>query len=138
MDMGSVAATINLWAVLVSGLATFIIGGLWYSPLLFARIWMAENGFREEDLKRANMAKIFGGAFVLELISAFMLAMFIGPKATAGFSTLAGLMVGLGWVATSLGVLYLFERRSYKLWLINAGYHTISFTAMGAILGFWR
>jgi hypothetical protein len=138
MDMGSAAAAINLWAVLVSSTVTFVIGGLWYSPVLFARIWMAENGFREEDLKGANMAKIFGVAFVLQLIAAFMLAMFIGPQATAGFSTLAGLMVGLGWVATSFGVVYLFERRSIKLWLINAGYLTISFTVMGVILGLWR
>jgi hypothetical protein len=138
MDMGSAAAAINYWAVLVSAVVTFGIGGLWYSPALFARIWMAENGFREEDLKGANMAKIFGTSLALQLISAFMLAMFVGPQATAGFSALAGFMVGIGWVATSFGVVYLFERRSWKLWLINAGYHTISFTVMGVILGVWR
>lgn len=138
MDMGSVAAAINLWAVLVAAAVTFVIGGLWYSPLLFARIWMAENGLREEDLKGSNMAKIFGVSFALQLIAAFMLAMFVGPKATAGFSTLAGFMVGLGWVATSFGVVYLFERRSIKLWLINAGYLTVSFTVMGVILGLWH
>jgi hypothetical protein len=30
---------------------------------------------------------------------------------------------------------YLFEGRSLKLWLINAGYFTLMFTIMGALLG---
>ena len=30
---------------------------------------------------------------------------------------------------------YLFERRSFKLWTINAGYHTVQFTLIGAIIG---
>lgn len=138
MDMGTAAAAINIWAVLVASLATFIIGGLWYSPLLFAKPWMAANGLREEDLKGADMGKIFGGSLVLQLISVFVLAMFVGATSGAAFCITAGFLVGVGWVATSLGVLYLFERRPLKLWLINAGYHTVAFTTAGAILGFWR
>ena len=41
---------INYWAVLVAGLAGFGFAGLWYSPVLFAKPWMAENGFSEKDL----------------------------------------------------------------------------------------
>ena len=45
---------------------------------------------------------------------------------------------GLGWVAMSLGVIYLFEQRSMKLWLINSGYQIVAYTVMGAILGAWK
>jgi hypothetical protein len=52
-------APFNIWAVLVSALSTFLIGGLWYSPALFGKAWMRENGFTEESMKGTNMAKIF-------------------------------------------------------------------------------
>lgn len=124
---------VNFVAVGLAALSAFVLGGLWYS-LLFARSWMALTGQSEEKLKSGNPAVIFGGAFLLNLIAAFVLAMFIGPM-DAKFATAAGLAVGLCWVATSLGVNYLFERRPFGLWLINAGYCTLQFTVMGAIIG---
>ena len=68
---------LNIWAVLVAALSTFLIGGLWYSPALFGKVWMRENGFTEEGLKNSNMAKIFGLAFFLAFIAAINLAMFM-------------------------------------------------------------
>jgi hypothetical protein len=41
-------------------------------------------------------------------------------------------------VTTSFGINYLFERRSLRLFLINGSYHTIQFTLIGAVLGFWH
>ena len=46
---------LNIWAVLVAALSTFLIGGLWYSPAVFGKAWMKENGFTEESLKNSNM-----------------------------------------------------------------------------------
>ena len=126
---------INYLAVALAALSAFVLGGLWYSPILFAGRWAALSGVSEEKLKSGSMAKIFGTTFVLNLVAAFVLAMFIGPAAGIKFATLAGLAVGLGWVATSFGVSYLFERRPLGLWLINAGYFTLHFTLMGAIIG---
>jgi len=114
-------------------LSAFLLGGLWYS-LLFAKQWAALTGQSEEKLKSGNPAIVFGGAFLLNLIAAFMLATVIAPVGVK-FGALAGLLVGLSWVATSLGVNYLFERRPLGLWLINGGYCTLQFTAMGAIIG---
>jgi hypothetical protein len=124
---------VNYLAVALAALSAFVLGGLWYS-LLFAKSWMALTGQSEEKLKSGNPAMIFGGAFLLNLIAAFVLALFIGPMGIK-FATLAGLAVGLLWVATSLGVNYLFERRPLGLWLINGGYCTLQYTAMGAIIG---
>jgi hypothetical protein len=36
-----------------------------------------------------------------------------------------------------LGVIYLFEQRPFKLWLIDAGYQVVNFAAMGAVIGAW-
>ncbi|MGE0179553.1 MAG: DUF1761 domain-containing protein [Sphingomonas sp.] len=125
---------VNYIAVALAALSAFLLGGLWYSPALFANQWMRLTGQDEDTLKSGNMAVIFGAAFLLNLLAAYVLAMFLGPMPLK-YATLAGLSVGLCWVATSLGVNYLFERRPLGLWLINAGYFVLQFTIMGAIIG---
>ena len=125
-------------AVLVATLVSFALGGLWYSPLLFARAWMREAGLDEARLAQANMGRIFGLAFLCNLVMAFNLAAFIGAKASLAFGLFAGFATGLGWIAMALAVVYAFERRSAKLWLINGGYQVLALSLMGAIIGGWR
>ena len=134
MDLSS----INYLAVIAAALVSFVIGGVWFSPIMFANVWMKENGFKEEEMKNANMGKIFGTSFVLALVISFNLAAFIGPEGNFVFGLFAGFAAGLGWVAMSIGIIYLFERRSFKLFLINAGYQVVTYTIMGGILGVWK
>lgn len=132
-------STLNWWAVLVAAISTFLIGGLWYSPILFGKAWMKENNFTEETLSKSNMAKIFGLSFLFSFIMAFNLAMYLNHESTtASFGAIAGFLAGFGWVAMSLFIIGLFERKSVKLMLINAGYVTVSFVIMGLIIGAWR
>ena len=46
---------------------------LWYSPVLFGKAWMAENGLSDEDVQGGNMLRTYGTAFILGLIIAFYL-----------------------------------------------------------------
>jgi hypothetical protein len=81
---------------------------------------------------------IFVGTFILALLIALNLALFLGPDRTLGFGVFAGFMAGLLWVAAAFGITYLFERKPFGLFLINAGYHVILFTIVGAIIGVWK
>jgi hypothetical protein len=129
--------SINYFAVIAAALSAFLIGGVWYSAL-FAKPWMEENGLTQADLSKGSMSKIFGGSLLLSIIISFVLALFLGPERDAVIGASAGFMTGLFWVAAAMGITYLFERKSLKLFLINAGYHVITFTIMGLILGVWR
>ena len=129
---------LNYWAILAAALSTFLIGGVWYSPAVFGKAWMRENGFTEESMKNANMVKIFGLAFVLGLIAAINLAMFMGPEDKPEMGALWGFLAGFGWVATFVGTHYLFERKSFKLFLINAGYSVVALKVMGVIIAAWK
>ncbi len=130
-------SSINYLSVVVAALSSFVVGMLWYSPVLFGKAWMAENGFSDEDVQGGNMLRIYGAAFVLALIIAFNLDMFLGAEATFSWGLTAGALVGIGWVGAAFGTSYLFENKSLKLFLINAGYHAVNFTVMGGILGAW-
>lgn len=129
---------INLVAVFAAAASAFVLGGLWYSPALFAASWMRYAGLSETQIRSGNRALIFGGAFVLSVIAAFVFAMFLGPAPALGFALGAGSSAGLCWVAASLGINYLFERRPFKLFLINGGYFTLQFTLYGLVLGLWH
>lgn len=135
-------SNINFLAVIVATFSTFIVGWLWYGPL-FGKAWLSAVGITEEDVEKKNMAKIFGLAFLFELIMAFNLAMFLTGSAeaaeqmTAGTGAFYGFLTGFGWVFFALAVNSLYEGKSWTYIFINGGYWTISFTVMGAILGAW-
>lgn len=125
-------SVINWLAVVLAGVAAMAIGGLWYG-LLLARSWQRAAGVTDEQLKRgAPLA--YGVSLLLALVMAIVLAPFIAGSGVV-FGLFAGLAVGLGWVAASLGMITLFERRPFSYWVVNAGYAIVSYTAMGAIIG---
>lgn len=127
---------LNIWAVLTAAVSCFVLGALWYGPL-FGKAWLKESGLTEEQAAQ-NQLPTFAAAFVLTLVSALNLAMLLGPKADLTFGLFAGAMTGVFFVAASLGIIYLFEKKSFGLFLINGGYMAVGFTVMGGILGFWR
>lgn len=128
---------INVWAVLVAAVSSFMLGGIWYGPL-FKNVWCREAGVDPDPAKGGHPAKVFGGAFVLSLLAAYVFAMFLGPAPALKFAVGAGAAAGFCWVAASFGINYLFANRSLKLWLIDGGYHTLQFTLYGLVLGLWH
>lgn len=131
-------STLNIWAVLAATLLTFVIGAIWYGPL-FGNIWMKTVGLSEDEINEGNMAKIFGLAFIFELIMAFCLAMFLNdPSIGISEGTFYGFLTGFGWIFFALAVNALYERRSWKYIFINGGYWVVTFTLMGLILGAWK
>ncbi|MCB0834118.1 MAG: DUF1761 domain-containing protein [Bacteroidetes bacterium] len=129
---------LNYVAIVVATLSAFVLGGIWFSPLLFAKAWMEENGFKEEDLKGGNMAMIYGVAFILTFVMAFNLAAFLAGPPDLLWGLTAGALAGIGWCACAFGIVYLFERKSMRLFLINGGYIAVMMIIMGGILGIWK
>jgi hypothetical protein len=129
--------TLNVWAILVAAISAFLVGGLWYS-VLFAGVWKRANGFADNH-PPASPGKTFGISFVLSLVMAFNLAMFLNdPKTNMAWGATAGFLAGFGWVAMGIGIISLFESRPLAYVLVNGGYMTVALTLMGAILGAWR
>ncbi len=133
----------DLLAVLLAALAGFVIGGLWYSPVLLGEMWQKEAGITEEQIAASNKARTFGTTFVALLIMSYCLEMFIGPTAEVaeGFfspsqqGAFYGFLTGFGWIFFALVVVGMYEQRSMKYIMVNGGYWIVTMTAMGGILG---
>ena len=130
--------SINHAAVIVAALSDFLVGALWYSPLLFAKPWMKATNLTAEDLKKGNAALTYTVVFVLALVISYNLAFFLGnPETTASWGLTAGFLAGV-WAAAAMVIVALFEKRSVSYMAINAGYMLLAFSVKGLILGAWR
>lgn len=126
---------IDILAVLVAAVSSFVLGGAWYSPLLFGKKWSRDAGM--ENKQGGHPARVFGIAFVFALIAAVAFAWLLGPDPAPSVAIRQALLVGLGFVATSFGINYQFANRSFVLWAIDAGYHTAQFVLFALVLSLW-
>lgn len=119
--------------VLLAGLACFITGGLWFSPLLFGRAWMRELHVNESEQSRTAgvllaIPQSWGAAFVLGTLIAS------AHIRDAGRGLVVGLLVWAGFsVAMHLPAAYL--ERAPRRFLIDIGHKFVACAAMGLILG---
>lgn len=134
----------NYLAVVVAAVAVFALGALWYSPLLFAKPWVAAHGHTPEKLAamREGAGKAYGITFVCYLVmaAAFHHLLHDHLKITGGMheGALMGALIWLGFVATVGLTAQVFSDRKFAAYLIDAGYQLVYLVMMGAILGAWR
>ena len=124
----------NVWIVLLAAASSFLVGGLWYSPVLFGKAWNRENG---GAVGEGHPAKVFGASFAFSLVAAVCFAVLVGPSPEFGAAVRTGALVGIGLVAASFGINYQFAQRSFRLWLIDGGYHAAQFMLFGVVFGLW-
>jgi len=95
---------INYLAVLVAAIVIFILGGLWYSPMLFAKRWIALQKRTEEEMRAqaaaSNMPLMYLAAFVCALLQASVMAGIIAhidPSHTIGAPMVPSWARSSGW-----------------------------------------
>jgi hypothetical protein len=139
---------VNYLAVLVSGVVIFVLGGLWYSPVLFAKPWTRLMGKNEEEMKaymaspkaKREMPLMYGMALVTGVVIAWVLAIVIYhfPPLSALRGAEVGALCWLGFAAATSYATAMFSMQPKALWLINSAYNLVCFVIAGVILAAWR
>lgn len=123
-------------SVLVAALGGFATGAAWY--MTFAKPWMAAAGIAKKDCETG------GGSRVPFIVSGIAMLLVAGMMrhifARAGISgvvegAIAGLGVGLFFIAPWTAMNYAFAQRPTALTLIDGGYAVVGSLVIGAILG---
>lgn len=133
---------VNFLAVAVAAVVAFIIGGLWYSPLLFAKAWVKAHGYTDEQVN--EMQKGAAKAYAVTLVCDFLIALAIGVL--IGYLDLhrcvQGLKLGLliwGGFAFPLGLIAsMFSGKRITVFVIDSAYQLVYLVIMGAIITVWR
>jgi hypothetical protein len=140
---------LNGLAIVVSVVACFLLGGLWYGAI-FGKAWRNAMGFTGDakpsgaEFARGALINIIG-LFLMSFVMSHQVLVWrpsvwnVGTDAAPHYySFFAGLFLWAGFVVPMLlnGVGY--ERRSWKAFFITAGYHLVSLQLMAMILSYWR
>lgn len=134
---------INFTAVLVAVVANFILGFLWYTPL-FGKAWAREIGL-DTSVKPtgAEMAKgmtimVIGNFFMAYVLAhniaawSFVPGMEEMPIVSTVLNTTVFTWLGF-YLPVDIGVVA-WERKSWKLFAINTGYHFMMLLVAAIIL----
>lgn len=132
----------NYLAILVAAIVAFLIGGLWYSPMLFAKQWMAAHAHTPEDVARmkADAPRAYAISFVALLVMAAILQLLLnhlGVRNWGGGVAWAA-HIWLGFAATIGLMANVYSGKKFSVFIIDAGYQLVYLVAMGAILGSWH
>lgn len=124
----------NWWQLLLAVIVYFAVGSVWYSPVLFAKVWAQELGKKMGDMGDAQTAMLvtFGAMIVLVLVEAYI----VEATGTAGAwrGAYLGAKLWLGFTATTALINNVFQGSSKKLFAIDQGYHLVGMVLAGLIL----
>lgn len=128
---------VNWIAVVVAAASGFMVGGIWYGPIM-GKKWMGAVGISEDEIKNASMGMIYGGAFAFSLLASWTLAHTFAtylPELSMLVKVLTAIGVAFGFIIPAIGTNYLFSQKSKTLFFIDAGYWLLFYTAMGIVHG---
>src|SRR3989442_4914500 len=136
-------ANVNILAVLVAALLTFVVGAFWSSPILFARQWMQAQGYTPEkiaEMKKRGVTR----AYVVSALCYFVMAHVVALLASYTNSTTVvqglwlRLLAWLGVAATIGATGHMFSEKPIAPCVIGAGYQLASLLIIVALLSAWR
>jgi Protein of unknown function (DUF1761) len=128
----------NYGAVVVSAVAYWMLGAVWYG-VLFGQRWMALEGITMEQAKSVNPVLPYVITLVLNLLMAYVLAQLClwRNATTAARGAAVGVLLWIGIVGPIVFTTYMYEMRSKELFAINEFYPLVGLCLMGIILGAW-
>jgi hypothetical protein len=130
---------LNWVAIVVAAFVVYVLGAVWYSPVLFARPWMRVAGMSDADVQSGSVIALVVQAVVTVVTSAVIAVIVSWSGADNPLEGAAvGLLLGAGLVAVDHTKLLAFERRSPTLFAINNGYTVLGFVIMAGIIAVWR
>ena len=119
-------------------LFNFFLGGLWFSPPMFGKLWVSLIDKKRDELM--NPGKAMALSSICSLVMTFFLAYFIALTAADTF--LGGMTVGafawLGFTAATSMNNVIFEGKPFKLYIINASYYLVGLAVSGGVLAIWK
>ena len=136
-------SSINYGALAAATVTFFILGALWFSPLLFGNLWASELRKLNIIIPHPTMTHLIKSMFLsfcTKTVAAFCMAILVIMTGTLGLwdGMLLGALVGIGFNSTSIASVCIWENRSLTLFLISSGYATTGMIILSVILSVWR
>lgn len=134
--------------IFIATVAAFIVGALWYSPLLFMKAWLRGEGITKEQLPKrttAYMVQINLYSFIAHGAIASVLAVIFNVLSVTSLKVAIslGLLLAFGFVVAPrfIDMIYTTQGKHYDAksqikFLVAAGYYLTIVTVMSVVLFF--
>ncbi len=132
--------------VFLATIAGFIVGTVWYSPVLFMNVWLKGEGTSKEKMpKRTStyMIQVNVYSFIAHGAIASVLAILydiLGVR-SATLAVIVGLLLTFGFIVTTrfIDMVYTPHGKHYELqsqikFLVNSGYYLLVISVMSTVL----
>lgn len=132
----------NITLILVATVATFVLGALWYSPLMFGKLWMQimeVTHLSKEELQKMQkeMTPFYLLQLVLTLITTFVLASNLSFNNLSGAAAYSyAFFMWLGYIAPVQIGTVLWGRTQKKFW-IKQILVMVSYQLVAVLLSAW-
>ena len=128
--------------VLVAAVAAFVLGWLWYSPLLFFKPWMRLRGM--DPVAAMAGAKMPAGKLLIELarclVLAYVIARFVALLGVSSWMGAVhfGFVLWIGFPVILLTGSVLWENVPWKVAAIHAGDWLVKMLVISIIVSVWH
>ncbi len=140
MDEEDVSVRLNWLAILLAGVADWLLGAVWFTA--FANQWKMGLRMPAEEMQ-AYMSHPNFWPYLIALLCSFLMA-YVIARLVAGSAThtlfrgiIVGILIGLA-AALAMVTEMVFEIRPGSFILISAGYPLVGCILMGIIIGAWK
>lgn len=134
---------LNVYAILACVVANMLLGSVWYSKLMFGKMWIKAVGKTEEEIKKSGAGKAYMMMTVGSLVSALILSHLIVNiaaidtvnhtlKAISGMKIATYCWLGF-FLPLGIGEAA-FEGKSKTLLFINGFFHLVEYNLMAVII----
>lgn len=132
-------AGMNLLAVVIAAVASFMFGWLWYA-IIFSDAWLLACGKTRDDAQAEGMSPTpfiisFIGLVVIASVLSGVLRHVAGAEMTAMSGLVTGAFMWLGFVITTMSVNNAFRGAKPALTVIDGGHWLGVLVLQGLILG---
>ena len=140
--IGGTMVQVSYPAVLVAAIAVFVLGWLWYSPLLFYKPWMRLRGM--DPVAAMAGAKMPAGKLVIELgrcfVLAYVIARFVALLHLGSWMGAVhfGFFLWIGFPVILLTGSVLWDNIPWKVAAIHAGDWLVKMLVIPIIVTLWR
>ncbi len=128
---------VNYLAVLMSAVALFVLGGLWFS-LLFANPWRRMQGITGPP--QSPGAALFAQLFICAVVTSWGMAMVlnhVGPM-ESGRAVGFAIICWLGFAGATSYATAAAGGKQLAQWAIESSYNLVSFILAALILSAWH
>lgn len=134
---------VNYLALVVATVVVFVVGMLWYSPMLFGNAWAKLVGMDMKKKKsKEEMMKGMVPGMIFSLIGTFVMGYVLSGFLSSGMEMNQALelafFIWLGFMGVNTISEVFYQGRKFPLWVIDSGYKLVSILIVAAILVSWQ